>query len=114
MSTTMIAPSSTKRVRQHRTRKIIQAIESEATWVTAAVQTFYEEHDIPASSWVRCDEVYRSEITDQDLLVSLFFSDWDEFLRTLNNPGVEQSVLRIGPDNIPLLRPRFLKDELNS
>jgi hypothetical protein len=108
------ALKSTSRVQTHRRRKVIQKIANESDWTVAALQNFYLDYDLPITTWIQASEFFDAEITSENLPVKLFYSsNWDEFVKHLNDPGIETAMLKSGTNNSLLIRPRFLKDDLN-
>jgi hypothetical protein len=105
---------STARMQIHRKRKAIRQIATESDWTVAALQNFYLDYDLPITTWIQASEFFDAEITSENLPVKLFYSsNWDEFVMHLNDPGIEITMLKSGINNSLLIRPRFLKDDLN-
>ena len=110
--------SSTPKVQRHRRRKVVKEITDvtsvEHKWTIHALQQFYIGNEIPADRWISALDLFEGEITDEHLSVKCFYySDWNEFLRLLNNPGIERTTLWSGTNDTLLIRPKFLKDDLN-
>jgi hypothetical protein len=110
--------SSTARMQIHRKRKEIKRIQQiidESSWTFCALQDYYQENDIPADVWSLASDLYESNTAGENRLdVKEFFSsNWDEFVKNLDNPGIERSVVKISFVDTIIIRPKFLGENLN-
>ena len=103
---------STKRVQQHRKRKRIAEIKKKSRWLVWALQTFYREHDIPLSTWIPALDLHTSPVTVHDIQVSVFLPNEDDFIRHLDDAGIEKAIVRIDQKDAVIVRPKFLGDEI--
>jgi hypothetical protein len=107
--------ASTLRVRQTRARKKIAQLRKDPNWLAWVVRQFYIGHDIEISSWVMADELFDAEVTDKNIRVSLFLPNKEDFIRNLkDSPAIETATLRAKTEDITLVRPRYLRNEVLS
>jgi len=105
--------ASTLRVRQTRARKKISKLREDNNWLVFAIQQFYLGHDVPLSFWVKAEEIYDAPGIGKEIPVSILLTDKSAFFRNLqNSPALETAVLRFETQDITLVRPRFLQNEV--
>jgi hypothetical protein len=105
--------SSASRVRRFRARKKIAALRKDAGFALWGTQTFFREHDIALTSWVRADEIHGAPISVQNIRLSELVPGLDNFIKILKNePAIETANMACRTENVLILRPRYLGSEV--
>ena len=106
---------STPRVRRHRLKKEIERLREgrHGKWNLAlwALQTYFSEHDLPVTTFIRALDLHTAEVSDSNIKISVFIPSEAEFLKSLNDPDIEIATVRLDQD-VVIVRPKFLKDEI--
>ena len=107
--------SSTQRVREHRKRKKIAEIDKKSRSLTFFLRMYYQDHeDLSFTTWIPAQDLYKASVTDRQIDVSVLFPNEDLFIKGLNEAGIERQVVKINQKDVVIIRPKFLKGELNS
>jgi hypothetical protein len=113
-----------------RTQRKIARLRKDENWLALAIRQFYLRREIPLTYWVKADEIYDSPGIEDDIQVPALFElnfsgrnldayqlaqSRQAFIRNLqDSPSIETAILRVKMEDITLVRPKWLRNEVLS
>jgi hypothetical protein len=107
--------SSTRRVQEHRKRKKIAEISEFSRWISWFVRMHYQSQTIPLTTFVPALDLYTKPVDVQGTAIDIkvFFRGEEDFLRASKDVGIDRKIVRIDQKDVVIIRPKFLREELN-